>query len=136
MEKLQKSETARVEKEEEEYVAERAYYCGARAISKWDKDTAQEFLAAMPDGTSGYWDAVEKNQGEGNFTGADHFANFAAMEEAAFDIFERVLHDGEVREWEWFFCPGCFPGRFQGSHENRTGIWMKKSRRRIACGSL
>ncbi|MFC2378654.1 MAG: hypothetical protein ACFNOO_06455, partial [Segatella oulorum] len=46
--------------EEEEDVAARAYYRGTRAISKWDRGTAQEFLAAMPDGTSGYWDAVEK----------------------------------------------------------------------------
>ena len=115
MAKLQMTETARVEKEEEEYVAERAYYRGTRAISKWDKDTAQEFLAAMPNGTSGYWDAVEKNQEEGNFTGADHFANFAAMEEAAFDIFERVLHDGEVREWEWFFALDVSLGDFRGA---------------------
>ena len=115
MAKLQMTETARVEKEEEDYVAERAYYRGTRAISKWDRETAQEFLAAMPDGTSGYWDAVEKNQGEGNFTGADHFANFAAMEEAAFDIFERVLHNDEVREWEWFFALDVSLGDFRGA---------------------
>lgn len=106
MAKLQMTEKARVEKEEEEYVAERAYYRGTRAISKWDKETAREFMAAMPDGTSGYWEVVEKNQEEGNF---------AAMEKAAFDIFERVLHDGEVREWEWFFALDVSLGDFRGA---------------------
>ena len=115
MAKLQMTETARVEKEEEEYVAERAYYRGTRAISKWDRETAQEFLAAMPDGTSGYWEVVEKNQEEGNFTGEDYFATFAAMEEAAFDIFERVLHNDEVREWEWFFALDVSLGDFRGA---------------------